>query len=269
MKVLKKCQPVAAAIILSAMSGSLIAAEYPGVTSAYRSAELSFAVSGKVKSIPAREGDEVKKGADLVVLYNRVESLEVERKSLIYRSKAELNAAVNREKALKSQLESAQLLFDRGAVSAEDLQKKELDYLTAKATLEQLTTREEVEKVEYQLARAALSYRTLSAPFSGVVTRIVKDLGEGVEPNQPILKLVDLSQGYVVANLDPQVAVRLSEGQEIDIRVEGLNLIKGKVIFVSPEIDPASGLLQVKVVYENKDHLVRPGVTASLVLADR
>ncbi len=266
MKVSKYLKSAVATLLLSGVFSGAQAAEYPGVTSAYRSAELSFAVNGKVKTIAVREGQEVKRGSDMVVLYNRIESLEVQRKYLIFTSKAELNAAINREKALKDQLESTRLLFERGAVSAEDLQKKELDYLNAAATKEQLTTREQVEEVDYALARSALSFRTLTAPFSGVVTRIIKDLGESVEANQPILKLVDLSQGYVVSNLDPDVAATLTEGQKVQIKVQGLEPIEGEVFFISPEIDPASGLLQVKVIYENKDHQVRPGIAAHLVI---
>lgn len=242
------------------------AAEYPGVTSAFRSAELSFAVAGKVKSIDAQEGKVVEKGQNLIVLYNAVQRLEVKRKFLIYTSKAELNAAVNREKALKEQFASTQLLFERGAVSAEDMQKRELDYIAAIAAKEQLSIREQVEEVEYQLAKSELDHRTLTAPFSGVVTRIIKEVGESVEANQPILKLVDLSQGYVTSNIAPEVAISLTEGQLVDVRVQGLEMFKGKVSFISPEIDPASGLLQVKVLYENSDYQIRPGIAASLIL---
>lgn len=244
------------------------AAEYPGVTSAFRSAELAFAVAGKVQSIAVKEGAIVEQGQSLIVLYNLVQSLEVKRKYLIYTSKAELHAAINREQALKAQLESTQVLFERGAVSAEDMQKRELDYIAAVAAKEQLSIREQVEEVEYALAKSELSFRTLTAPFSGVVTRIIKEMGESVEANQPILKLVDLSQGYVVSNIAPEVAATLSEGQLIDIHVQGLDMFKGKVMFISPEIDPASGLLQVKAAYENHKHLVRPGIAASLILPD-
>jgi hypothetical protein len=40
----------------------------------------------------------------------------------------------------------------------------------------------------------------------------------------------------------------------------------GKVIFISPVVDPASGLLKVKVEFENKNLLVRPGVSGKMIL---
>lgn len=268
MRLLQEFKGICIALLLCGVASNANATEYPGVTSAFRSAELSFDVAGKIRSINVREGAAVSKDQDLIVLYNQVEMLEVKRKYLVFISKAELNAAINKEKALKGQLESAKLLFDRGAVSAEDLQRKELDYLAISASKEQLTTREKVEEVEYHLAKAALNYRTLKAPFTGVVTRIIKDLGESVEANQPILKLVDLSKGYVITNLDPQIAVALRENQKVTIHIQGLDVFQGEISFISPEIDPASGLLQIKVIYENKDHRVRPGIAAKIVFPD-
>ncbi len=248
------------------VSGTGFALEYPGVTSAYKSAELAFAVSGKIQYIKIKEGQKVKKGQDLVQLYSRTETLDTERKLILWRSKAEVNAAKEKAVALKKQLTSMQILFDRGAVSEEELQQKELDYLSASAMEAQLTTREQVEKIDYQLAHTSLNYRTLSAPFNGVITRMVKELGESVEANQPILKLVDLSRGYFTANLEPTVASNLTNNQTVSIQIKDGIKVTGKVIFISPEIDPASGLLQIKVEYDNAKQKIRPGIAANLIL---
>lgn len=255
-----------ATVGLTAVATLSWAEQYPGVTSAYHSAELGFAVSGKIQFIRIQEGDQVRKGQDLIQLYSRIETLETQRKRLLWQSKAELNAAREREKALKKQLTSMQILFERGAVSEEELQQKELETLEASAAYAQLKTREQVEKLDYELAHTNLNYRTLSAPFNGVITRMVKELGESVEANQPILKLVDLSQGFFTANLEPGIASQLKKGQLVNIETKDGIAVQGKVIFISPEIDPASGLLQVKVQYDNPKGNIRPGIAANLVL---
>ena len=41
---------------------------------------------------------------------------------------------------------------------------------------------------------------------------------------------------------------------------------KGRIIFVSPVVDPASGLLTVKAEFENPDGAVRPGVAGSMII---
>jgi multidrug efflux pump subunit AcrA (membrane-fusion protein) len=40
----------------------------------------------------------------------------------------------------------------------------------------------------------------------------------------------------------------------------------GRVAFVSPVVEPASGLMMVKVEFPNADGQVRPGVPAAMVI---
>ena len=42
---------------------------------------------------------------------------------------------------------------------------------------------------------------------------------------------------------------------------------KGTIAFVSPIVDPASGLLEVKVAFNNQKGEVRPGVEGFMILS--
>ena len=42
--------------------------------------------------------------------------------------------------------------------------------------------------------------------------------------------------------------------------------IAGTVVFVSPVVDPASGLLEVKAEFDNKEGEVRPGIAGVMLL---
>lgn len=256
----------ATACLTLILSSGAYALELPGVTAAYHSAELALAVSGKVQNVLVREGDQVKKGQALIQLFNRAEALDAERKKLLWKSRDEVDAAIKKADVLERILNSTELLHDRGAVSTDELDQKRLDFMTAEVTKAQLLVREKVEKIDYELARTALNYRTLTAPFSGVVTRLVKENGESIEAYQPVLKLVDLSRGYFNANVEPNVALKLTLGQEVLIRAGNGQELTGKVVFISPEIEPASGLMQIKAEYVNPDGVIPPGMSASLIL---
>jgi len=41
---------------------------------------------------------------------------------------------------------------------------------------------------------------------------------------------------------------------------------KGTVLFISPVVDSASGLLKVKIEFKNPDGSVRPGVAGSMII---
>lgn len=40
----------------------------------------------------------------------------------------------------------------------------------------------------------------------------------------------------------------------------------GKITYLSPVVDPASGLLKVKVLFDNPDNQIRPGVAGRILL---
>jgi multidrug efflux pump subunit AcrA (membrane-fusion protein) len=61
----------------------------------------------------------------------------------------------------------------------------------------------------------------------------------------------------------------LKKGQSVTMRIRtGSESItkQGIIAFVSPVVDPASGLLEVKAAFKNQDRSVRPGVEGFLIL---
>ena len=45
-------------------------------------------------------------------------------------------------------------------------------------------------------------------------------------------------------------------------------LVQGKIFFISPLVDPDSGLQKVKIIFDNKDGRIRPGLTGVVLLSD-
>jgi multidrug efflux pump subunit AcrA (membrane-fusion protein) len=55
----------------------------------------------------------------------------------------------------------------------------------------------------------------------------------------------------------------------VRVRVDEMNspiTRRGSVEFISPVVDPSSGLREVKVLFDNADGRVHPGVAGSLLL---
>lgn len=244
--------------------------QYSCVTEAYKDATLSFTVSGRIEAIHHREGDVVKAGTDLVDLEHTSESLEVQRRKLVFEDKSQLQGAKSEADTYKKLLESSQKLFDStGSVSRDELSKMELKAKTAEAEYQRLAISEQREQVEYKLALANLAQRTLKAPFSGTIVDVKLEEGEICEANQPLIELVDIKRGYLNCNIDEPVGRQLSSGDEVPVSIQaghGQWSGSGKVVFVAPVVDPASGLLRVKIEFDNPDGEVRPGVPGTVTL---
>lgn len=200
-----------------------------GIIESYQDSEMSPIVGGIVFDIKKKEGDLIKQGEVILELAHKEQSLAVQSLGLDYER--------NRK-----------LYENTKSVSAEELQKKEL---------------------EFKLAQVELEKRIITAPFEGYITKIYHQLGEYSDPEKPLVRLVDPRTCRFVAYIDYHKARALQLGMIVPIIVqEDLVPIRfeGRIEYISPVIDASSGLREIKVLFDNQDLKVHPGITAFLVL---
>lgn len=243
-----------------------------GITEPYRDANVSASASGTITAINAKEGQFVHAGDVIVELDSQLEALEVERRKIIAGSMVEINAARTRGETLKLDLEGTRKLRESTkSVSLDDLQKKELEYKLAQADLEQLLVSKDREKVESRIADAQLQRRSVIAPFDGVIVQLLLEVGESCNQQQAILRIVDVRKCRLVVHMEQAQSLKLKPGRQVTVRlreIDGSVTVQGSVEFLSPLVDASSGLREVKVLFDNPDGRVHPGVMGSIV-ADR
>jgi RND family efflux transporter MFP subunit len=241
-----------------------------GITEPIKDVTLSTSVAGIISAVFFKEGAHIRKGQSILLLDNKLEELEVKRRKLIWQSTAEVDAASDRVVTLKSLLNATRELFaSTGSVSKEELEEKELEYKLAVAELKRLKIEEQREKIEYRMALENLRKRSLRSPIQGIIIKLFLDEGEYCEPGQPLVHVVDTSKGLLICNVEEWIGRTLKKGQTVDLKIKtGSRFItkKGTIVFVSPVVDPASGLLEVKTEFENGDGAVRPGITGVMLL---
>ncbi len=240
-----------------------------GITEPYRDATLSATVAGTLAVICKKEGERVRAGEVILELEKDLESLEVERRRLVADSKVELEAARRRVEQLGQELAAMRGLYDSTrSVSREELQQKELETRLAESELERLSIAEAREAIELRIAEAQLRQRSIRAPFDGLIAEIVPEIGEACYPQQPLVRVVDISRGRLIVHLET-ASTELEVEKPVQLRFESLkppNLLRGVVEYVSPVVDPASGLLEAKVLFDNPGGRIRPGLSGTLLL---
>ena len=227
------------------VSGAELARAASGVTEPLVDVLLSSPVAGIVTDIKFKEGDMVRKGDVILVLDNRVEVLEVKRRKLVVDTR-------------KMDLDATRTLFDKTTgVSKEELDKKDADY--------------QVAVVEHQMADTELRRRMIVAPNDGVITDLILDVGEATQAYQPVVRLVDPRQCVFECNLEAGMAAPLRLGQSVKLSLDtGADPVStiGQVIFLSPVADPASGLINLKVLFDNAAGAFRPGLAGTMIIDD-
>jgi len=219
----------------------LAAADVPleGITEPFLDVTLGASVAGIIHTEFFKEGDAVKKGDVILELDKRLEELEVERR------KAVLNQNKMEVESTRSLVETTK------SVSKEGLSKKEAEYNIATA--------------EHGIAAEQLGHRQIVAPFSGTITEILLRPGAACAPYQPLVRVVDTTRCYFVGQIEGKAAAGLRLDQPVKIEVDGAPApVMGKISFISPVVDPASGLAKVKALFDNANAQIRPGLTARM-----
>ena len=246
------------------------ALEARGITRAIRAITLSAPESGRIEKIHFQEGEAVPEGAVIVQLDAQLQSLEAERRKLVWHDRSALAGAKAREKALQVRLKTARFLFKKnGSVSREELDQRTLEHRQAETEVATLAFNEKQEQLDYQLADAKLARRAVKAPFAGLLIRRHLDEGENCDASQPLIELVDTTRGLFIGDLEEAVARTLNQGQRLPLEIaagSGHLRREGEIIYIAPVADAASGLMQVKVVFDNADGAIHPGVRARLLI---
>jgi RND family efflux transporter MFP subunit len=238
-------------LFLSGLLGVLLcqpqtaAQQIQGITESIRDAVLNSPVDGIIARQFFEEGTFAREGEVLVELDKSLQELEAARRKIVRDHR-------------KKEFERLSALFhETRSVSVEDLDRKQLEHQEAQA--------------DYELAMDLVGKRQIVAPFSGfVVDRFNRDAGEGCKQNEtPLVRLVDTRQVRFVGNVEADLGHKIREQQVVPLVLgqgDNQRRVEGTVIFVSPIVDAASGLLTVKVLFENPDGLIRPGVRGYLLL---
>ena len=140
----------------------------------------------------------------------------------------------------------------------------------------------EMARAAVEQARLNLSYTEVKAPASGVVSRKSVEVGQVVQPGQPLLALVSLDDIWVTANFKEGQVAAIRPGQPVEIHVDAFDdhRYRGRVDSIAAATGGRFSLLPsenatgnyvkvvqrvpVKIVLEpgqNEDQRLRPGMS--------
>jgi cobalt-zinc-cadmium efflux system membrane fusion protein len=264
-----------------------------GKLEALHAADVVPKTAGKVAAVPVDIGSEVMQGdlllsldaADLEALVELNEAqLERARNSDL---PAQKNAAVfnlaNAGALLKTteaDYQRYQQLFGSGAVSSQQFEQAERQYLQAKASYESArnaldillgaTVPETIRQYEAQLKKARADYENtvVKAPFSGIVTAKNISPGEMVSPTVPVISLANLDTVVVRADVSGDQINTIRAGHEVKVKVKSVreDTFNGIVTNLAQAASPVSKAYPVKVQIGNPLHILKPGMFAEVYL---
>jgi macrolide-specific efflux system membrane fusion protein len=243
--------------------------------------------AGVITAVAVREGQHVKQGEVLAQIDDQVAQMAERSAKLAYDGAHEKasndvdiryanKAAEVAEAELRRSNESIEHFAKSVSQSQLDVEKLTLD--KSKLEAEQATHEQQIAKFEmsskeneWAAAKLQVARRKIVAPFDGVVVQIYVRLGEWVEPGQKALRIVSVdrlkAEGYLPAQ-DARAGLSGAPARiGLDLSGQPGATFDGKVVFVSPEIDPITGQVRVWADIDNHDGRLRPGQSVKMTLS--
>ncbi|MFZ6765281.1 efflux RND transporter periplasmic adaptor subunit [Pseudoroseomonas sp. WGS1072] len=257
--------------VASVGSGVLVSRDaVPGVLAASqdRQARVTARLGGIVAEVRKTLGDEVAQGEVLAVLESReVADAKGEFLAAI-RTAVLAETTLARETRLWRQRISAEQEFLQARAAAEDARIK-VDLGRARLAAFGLSETE-IAALARQPA-TTLRRLELRAPIAGRITARNAVLGAAVAADAEVFSVADLSNLWVELTIPPRDVPMARQGQAVLITGDGEARVEGKIVFLSPVLDPETRSARAVAEIPNADGSWRAGgfVTAHLSTAEQ
>jgi len=210
---------------------------FNGVVKEKSLTSLSFRVGGPLNHLKVNTGDNVKKGQLIASIDQRDYELQVHSTEVQY-------------KQLSSEYKRYKVLDERNTVPQNTFEKIESNYLLAKTS--------------YENTKNQLKDTELIAPVSGYIHEKFVENFQTIEPGQPIISIIDLSQTEIVVSIPESQLLKLNSTNDSYVKIENAAIKMQEVKLLSrAEKTSEDGLYEVKFVMQNTAGFkVLPGMSA-------
>lgn len=226
-----------------------------GTITSVRVSRLSSEISGQVAMLKVDIGDRVEAGDTLLVLDNDLGKWEYQAsQALTEQLRAELADA-------KRRYADAQRLRKQSSISENEIQLRRAEVDIKSAALKR-------QQAEEQRQRTRFERHVLRAPFAGVISDKMTEVGEWVEPGSSVLELVAMDTLYADFSV-PQIFYPLiDDSSRVTLMLDALpeQQLEGTIDVVVPVNDPSARTFVLRVRFNSERTDIIPGMSVNGVL---
>ncbi|MCP3982162.1 MAG: efflux RND transporter periplasmic adaptor subunit [bacterium] len=235
--------------------------EFPGNLQATQGVEIRARVEGFLERVEFEPSARVKTGQTLFVIEQEIFEATLERAKADVRSS---RAALARA---ESDLERLEQAIKTNAVSQQEVTR-------ARAEREQAAAAVAAAATAVTRAELDLEYTVVTSPINGVIDRNLVDIGNVVGRGEttllanvytidPIHVYFNAPERKIAAFLDQQGGLDSGNAKQlppVEVRVDGVDRVfEGAVDYLNPEVDPATGTVEVRAALPNANRQLLPG----------
>ena len=221
-----------------------------GTVTSARTSSLSPQVSGNVKRIAVEVGDRLRAGDLLLEIDSELESLTLESvRASTEQARAELTDA-------KRRYENGKELRKKNSISA-----NELDLIKAEVQIKQAAVSKQLAEERRQLA--TVKRHRVVAPFDGVISERMTEIGEWIDPGDPIFTLVSLEELRAEFRVPQEYFMQITSDSGVSLVFDAApkQQFAGQIQVIIPVSDPSARTFLIHVILKQADINVTPGMS--------
>lgn len=243
---------VSAPLAVVALADAPAVTEVTGAVEPIERVSPGTKIMGRVERVHVREGDAVRAGQVLARLESRDLAAAVEQaRAGVAMAEAQLTNAEAMYKRMTA-------LEERGSATVKNLEDATAGYNMARAGLQQA-------KANLAAAEVMLTYAHIASPIGGYVTAKRIEAGDMASPGMPLFTIDDLSKVKIVAQVPEAELVGLLPGAPATVTIEALDgPLTATIERVIPAGDPMSRTFAVRLILDNPDARIKPGMFARI-----
>lgn len=255
------------AVLTVSESDEALETGFPATLEGTNDVEIRPQITGFLTKVYVDDGQRVSKGQTLFTID------QVQLKAAVDQARAAVAVAQANVNTATTNANNNKILLDKNIISASAYQTS-IDALNAaKAQLQQA-------QAGLTSAQKNLSFSTVTAPVSGVVSTVDYKEGTLVSPSTLLTILSNNTTMDAVFSLNEKEVFALTgEGSktlsaaiaslpEVSLKLANGDIYprKGKIVSASGVIDPTTGSVQMKATFPNPDGMLRSGNTGLVLL---
>lgn len=132
---------------------------------------------------------------------------------------------------------------------------------TSKTELDDAGTKRAISRATLDEAARQLERTTIMAPVSGILNRLLVEVGEYVAIGDPVAEIVNIDQVKVVVDVPERDVHYLNVGDnvEVEARTRGDAVFTGQVTYISELANSSTRTTRLEITMDNHNHVLRSG----------
>lgn len=232
-----------------------------GNVEAYNTVSVKALVGGEIIGVQFKEGQDVQQGDVLFQIDPRPYE------AALKQAEAQLARDAAQAKNAEEQARRYEILVQKEYVSRDQ-------YDQLRSTADALAASVQADKANVENGRLQLAYCTIKAPIDGRVGSVLINKGNVIKANDLTMVTINkIAPIYVTFSLPEQNLANIKKYMaEGSLKVEAVipgdekRPVQGKLTFINNAVDAATGTIQLKGTFENKDKRLWPGQFINVIL---